>query len=313
MIHECLWVLIVMVVLFVNGCRKPPSLEIVGLTSVELNADSSIGSITFITDRDWSASSSDRWVTVSPSSGSACDRQVTINVHCDANRSYIDRSATVTIRVEELSKTITVIQAGFMPEPVDLGLSVKWASANMGAFAPEEYGGYYVWGDVVPESENSWGRYKWANGAVSKLTKYCPAESVYASWYGEGTPDGKTMLDPEDDAAHVVLGGKWRMPTVEEQDELVAKCTWIWTIRNGINGYEVQSTEQGNTNSIFLPAAGGRFGGGMFRYVGSRGFYWSSSLAYSPANACCLGFYSEGVSTGGQERILGFMVRPITE
>lgn len=98
---------------------------------------------------------------------------------------------------------------------VNLGLpsGLKWASCNVGAEKPEDYGNRYAWGEVLPKEDYSWETYKYANGAFDKLlTKYCNN----ASYGDNGFTDNKTTLEPEDDAAHVNWGGSWRMPTDAE-------------------------------------------------------------------------------------------------
>ena len=117
-------------------------------------------------------------------------------------------------------------------EAVDLGLSVKWAAYNVGATKPEEYGGYYAWGETEEKSNYTWGTHKWCNGSYDTMTKYCTNSSY-------GTVDNKIVLDPEDDVAHVKWGGDWRMPTFGELHELYSNCTWLWITINGINGYKV--------------------------------------------------------------------------
>jgi len=193
---------------------------------------------------------------------------------------------------------------------VDLGLSVKWATCNVGATKPEEYGDYFAWGETVPKSDCSWSTYKYCNGDFDELTKYCSISS-----YGNnGFTDTKTVLDPEDDAAHVNWGGSWRMPTKEEQDELrnTDNCTWTWTTLNGTNGYKVQSKKLGYTDKwIFLPAAGYR-NGSDFVDVGSYGYYWSSSLTtVYPSYAYYLRFNSSYVNWNGSNRNDGLSVRPV--
>ena len=188
---------------------------------------------------------------------------------------------------------------------VDLGLSVKWATCNVGANAPEEYGDYFAWGETQPKDYYDWSMYKWCNGSYDNLTKYC-TDSNY------GKVDNKTVLDLEDDAAHVNWGGEWRMPTIEEQQELVDYCTWKWTKVNGKNGYTVTGP---NGNSIFLPAAGDRDGSDFFN-AGSYGYYWSSSLTRNLTRnsyyACSLYFGSGGASMYYNRRIYGQSVRPVT-
>lgn len=159
---------------------------------------------------------------------------------------------------------------------VDLGLSVKWANMNIGATTPESYGLYFAWGETIGYGLDTsdghlfyWSSYKWCKVANIFLTKYCISPS-------HGTVDSKTVLDLEDDAAHVNWGGSWRLPTKAEQDELLDNCTWTWTRQNGVNGYKV--TSKTSTNSIFLPAAGYRRES-EFLNAGYSGYYWSSSLS----------------------------------
>ena len=192
------------------------------------------------------------------------------------------------------------------PEAVDLGLpsGLKWASFNLGATKPEEYGNFYVWGETETKEDFSWMTYKWCMGADNTMIKYCTNSS-----YGyNGFTDGKTVLEPEDDAAHVNLGGNWRMPTHSEWDELRVKCTWSRTSVNGINGDLVTGP---NGNSIFLPAAGDR-SDSRFYNVGSFGSYWSSSLdknasgfAWSEVNG------PETFNRYVNFRYGGFSVRPV--
>ena len=131
-------------------------------------------------------------------------------------------------------------------QAVDLGLpsGIRWASCNIGATVPEDYGNYYAWGETETKADYSWATYKHNNGDNSSdnITKY------------GNNADTLTTLEPEDDAATANWGGTWRMPTAAEMDELLEHCTWTWTTQNGVNGYQVASTTNGN--SIFLPAAG---------------------------------------------------------
>ena len=192
-------------------------------------------------------------------------------------------------------------------EYVDLGLlsGLKWATMNVGATKPEEYGDYFAWGETEPKTDYSWSTYKWCNGSSNTQTKYNTNSSY-------GTVDNKTVLDPEDDAAHVNWGGSWRMPTAEECDELINNCTWTWTTQNGVNGRLVTGP---NGKSIFLPAAGYRYGYGMNRYgAGSSGFCWSSSLSTgSLSDAYDVSFGSDGVDGASYYRYYGFSVRAVTE
>ena len=131
-------------------------------------------------------------------------------------------------------------------EYVDLGLSVKWATCNVGASKPEESGEFFAWGETSSSSKYNWNYYQYGD-APGNVTKY----NHIPGW---GTVDNKTSLDPEDDAASRNWGGVWRMPTQAEIVELCTNCTWSWTTVNGINGYNIIS--KNNNKSIFLPAAG---------------------------------------------------------
>ena len=186
-------------------------------------------------------------------------------------------------------------------EAVDLGLSVKWATCNVGASKPEDYGEYFAWGETTTKSTYDWSTYKLCNGSYDTQTKYC-TDSSY------GTVDNKTVLDKEDDAAAVNWGGAWRMPTKEEQDELRNNCTWTWITQNGVNGYTVTGP---NGNSIFLPAAGYRDDSSLIG-AGSYGIYWSSSLnTYYTSDAWYVYFYSSSVYRYYDYRHYGHSVRPV--
>lgn len=164
---------------------------------------------------------------------------------------------------------------------VDLGLSVKWAKMNVGAESPEDYGNYFAWGETATKETYNWSTYFDTSDGGSTFTKY-------------NINGGKTILDPEDDAAHVNWGGSWRMPTQAEWQELIDNCTWTWTTQNGVNGYKVTSNKAGFTDKfIFLPAAGLLGDSGLYS-VGSLGNYWSSSLYEGGSDrAWGLGFYSD--------------------
>lgn len=187
-------------------------------------------------------------------------------------------------------------------EYVDLGLSVKWATCNVGASKPENYGDYFAWGETRPKSTYNWSTYRWCNGSSKSLTKYC-TDSDY------GTVDNKTQLELSDDAARANWGGSWRMPTHDEWTELGQKCKWTWTIRNGVEGYKV--TSKTNGRSIFLPAAGYRNVSSLY-FAGSYGSYWSSSLdPYDPDWARYVYFSSSDVRWHYYSRNSGLSVRPV--
>ena len=190
-------------------------------------------------------------------------------------------------------------------EWVDLGLpsGLKWATCNVGASQPEEYGDYFAWGEVEPKDYYAWSTYKWCNGSYYTLTKYCN-DSDY------GYVDNKTTLELSDDAANYNWGGGWRMPTTEEQDELLNNCSWEWTSKNGVYGRKVTGP---NGNSIFLPAAGYRLDSSLY-YAGSYGVYWSSSLGtHYPSLAYELDFDSDYVGRYDFSRCCGRSVRPVCQ
>ncbi|MBO7160610.1 MAG: hypothetical protein J6V62_04145 [Paludibacteraceae bacterium] len=147
---------------------------------------------------------------------------------------------------------------------VDLGLSsgVKWGIYNVGAFAVEASGSYYAWGETTSKITYTWENYQWCNGTETSLTKY-------------NSDDNKKQLELDDDAAHAMLGGKWRIPTRAEWEELRSSCTWTWTEVEGVKGYKVQSKV--NENYIFLPAVGNYKDGDWLGY-NEFGFYTSSTL-----------------------------------
>ena len=187
-------------------------------------------------------------------------------------------------------------------EMVDLGLSVKWATCNIGATTPKDFGAYFAWGEVEAKTTYSWTTYKWCKGSSSTMTKYCTSSSY-------GTVDNKTVLEAADDAATVNWGGAWRMPTDAEMTELREQCTWTWTKQNGIVVYTV--TSKTNGNSIVLPSAGYRYDS-AFSSDGTYGFYWSSSLHTSNSSkACYLSFLTSTVSWYDYSRYYGQSVRPV--
>ena len=194
-----------------------------------------------------------------------------------------------------------------IPEAVDLGLpsGLKWASFNIGASAPEDYGDYYAWGETEPKADYSWETYKWCLDSHA-FTKYCSNSQMGYN----GFTDGKTVLDTEDDAAHVNLGGGWRIPRNDEWAELRNNCTWIWTTQNGVYGRMVTGP---NGNSIFIPAVGYGIDTDRLEY-GLYGRYWSSSLDTNYPSSAIEAYFSSGdVLESGNYRCYGLPVRPVYE
>jgi len=184
------------------------------------------------------------------------------------NKSFGNRKFGANIR--------PVFSPGAVPDAIDLGLSVKWASFNVGASAPGEFGLFFQWGDTEEHGEYAWSSYIWCGGSSRKLTKYNTSSDY-------GKVDNRIILEPHDDAAHVYYGGKWRMPTREECEELwtSGKCSWVKTTQDGVAGYLVTSNVEGYTDrSVFFPFTGYKVGQVFSTHynLGILGYFWSSSL-----------------------------------
>ncbi len=197
-------------------------------------------------------------------------------------------------------------------EYVDLGLpsGTLWATCNVGATSPYDYGDYFAWGETMPKGKYNWSTYKWCEGLDSTLTKYCTSSDY-------GTVDNKTVLEASDDAATANWGSDWRMPTYAEQEELCDTnyCTWTWTTRINsagtiIYGDEVKSKSNGN--SIFLPHAGFCYNTWLYD-SGTQGCYRSSMLCFNYPNSA----YILSIYPGKQDwkysynHFYGFSVRPV--
>lgn len=204
------------------------------------------------------------------------------------------------------------------PKFVDMGLSVDWAECNIGANSPEEYGWYFQWGDVEPFDQDrrslvtgiqksfDWANYKWCNGSQNTITKYCTQSSY-------GTVDNKLILDPEDDAAHVHLGSNYRMPTVEEFQEMLDACsnTWVTDYKGtGVNG-RLFTLKTDPSKTLFFPASGS-FDGKSWASVGSYGWLWAGSLNSTLSYAGRLLLLSlNGCYTNSVSRYTGRPVRAV--
>ena len=183
------------------------------------------------------------------------------------------------------SKPTTGSHNGY--EWVDLGLSVKWATCNVGASSPSDYGDYYAWGET------------------STKTSYTK-DNCNTSGKSMGNIGGNYSYD----VARYKWGGSWRLPTKAECQELIDKCTWTWTTQGGHNGYKVTGK---NGKSIFLPAAGWRYGTSPDG-VGEYGCYWSSTPGESDTySACSHCFNSSNHIVHWYRRYDGNSVRPVVE
>lgn len=214
---------------------------------------------------------------------------------------------------------------------VDLGLSVKWANMNVGATAVTDYGTYFAWGETSGYTDENnyaktyfeWDTYAWCKGTNTTLTKYCPTNKQSSNWWDtEGSTvaaDNKTQLELGDDAARANWGGKWRMPTQTEMQDLIATqgvSSYIWTWRtnynsvSGCNGWEINCTSTGGT--IFLPATGFRYRD-EFDLQGDYGYYWSSTLYTDyPDGARYLDIIDfRAAKMSGDRRYFGLTVRAV--
>ena len=226
--------------------------------------------------------------------------------------------AQIIQKLEDLKGSIG--GGGTTPSPVeyvDLGLpsGLKWAKCNLGASKPSDYGDFYAWGEIATKTTWAvWEFYKWMQSGQSEwkyITKYTIADGeTEAIWYdssGNFIGDNITTLVAADDAATQQLGSPWRMPTVDEINELLDKCTWTWTTQDGVNGHQVDGP---NGNAIFLPATG--YISDLFIINrGDLGYYWSSSLSPSSHDASLFYFDSVNHAWAYEHRRCGLSVRPV--
>lgn len=223
-----------------------------------------------------------------------------VNLNAQGIKIYKNGSTIIDVPYSELDSIVTYdSESSYLPEndgaaeAIDLGLSsgTKWASWNIGATTPEEYGDFYAWGETETKSRYS-----------KVLYKYYISSSI-------GYADiGVDISGTQYDVARLLWGGNWRIPTTTEIRELVNECIWTWEQSNGKYGYIVTGP---NGNSIFLPAAGYRIDG-SHGAAGSNGWYWSSELS-SSNNALFLSTSSNSFSTsvGIDNRYQGLPIRPV--
>lgn len=202
----------------------------------------------------------------------------------------------------------TLVNHTIEREYVDLGLSVCWATCNIGASSPYTHGDLYSWGEISTKSSyNGWYAYKWCKGSVKTLSKY-NSNSLYGN---DGFTDNKTVLEPYDDVATVQWGDGWRIPTRDECDELMSNCIWEWVDLGDIEGYIVTSCVPGYTDrSIFLSASGGDWGGGARRTM-HQGFYWLADVGDIQAQSNNFNFTKDYYGFGAGDRYIGMSVRAV--
>jgi len=194
-------------------------------------------------------------------------------------------------------------------EAVDLGLSVKWATCNLGATKPEQAGTYYAWGEIKPKAEYSWSNYKWCKGTENTLTKYNYLEEF-------GSVDSVIKLEKQDDPAYVQTGGKWRMPTEVEFRELIRNCSWNTAAVNGVLCFKGVSRINGKV--IYFPCAGVKEGSKLVCW-NDAGFYWTSTInvyneyeGATPHQAWHM-YLCDEVAMLPFNRCLGISIRPVTD
>jgi hypothetical protein len=238
---------------------------------------------------------SDGVVYVSPTGEVSAYRAGTATITCQStDNPALKVSCQVTVRAR--------------PEFVDLGLpsGTLWATCNVGANTPEEYGDYFAWGETEPKEDYSWSTYNHCDGFPFTLTKYC-TDSRYS--YNGSFTDNLTELRAGDDAATINWGSAWQMPSSAQMLELSNNTSKIWTQQNGVYGWLFTAS---NGNSLFLPAAGVREDKSLYD-AGSLGDYWSRSLGTDNSdNACGLYFYLDYyfyIANYSRER--GQSVRPV--
>lgn len=219
----------------------------------------------------------------------------------------------------EFTSTISSFKTEDVPaNAVDLGLSVLWAKTNIGTSYEYGDGDFFSWGEITHGSTDyKWGSYNRYNGEFGSITKYCTSSKY-------GIVDNKTVLDPEDDVAHIRMGDNWRIPTREEWDELRLGCSWTWHKINGANvaGFLIKSNVPGfEENYIFLPV------NGYVKWISSNGaslyddnmcYYWSSSLVSDGSNSSINAFMLNRDSKPNYPRTsmyryYGLGVRPVSE
>ena len=256
-------------------------------------------------NRSWITTISDTWIDLYPTSGSG---DATLTVTADVNTSADPRTGNITFEAGGITYQVTVTQkaAGQQQDGeinghayVDLGLpsGTLWATTNVGASSPADYGDYFAWGETDGGKylsqigyNDMLKNYKWGvftEGKGISLTKYNNDSN-------KGTVDNKTTLDLSDDAARANWGGSWRMPTISEWNELLDEfnCKWTWTTKESVEGYVIVSKMNGN--SIFLPAARDP----LYTELEAFGNYWSSSLNSDDS------FFARGIDFDSSERKL---------
>mgnify|MGYP003290883857 CR=1 FL=1 len=310
-------ILIVLSLILLLPNKKQPvpsdSLLINGMQECVVELESAAAEMEFKIEKSfedrWTYSGVPEWCIATASEG-----KLALNV--SQNSSKESRTATIEFRKNDGNIVLSQLTINQIPpqyfgvenghEWVDLGLSVKWATCNVGASSPEDCGDYFAWGETQPKNDYEWNTLKYGTGGNNSTNRKVSKYNTH-SFYGP--VDNRATLELSDDAARANWGGSWRMPTKAEYIELINCCTWTRTTMNGKKGYRVKSKSNGN--SIFLPAAGDMQGTNLDTFF--DGAYWSSSLSsdYDDLSAYCLIFNSGKVDWSYHLRFLGKTVRPV--
>ncbi|MBO7264229.1 MAG: hypothetical protein J6U93_06900 [Alistipes sp.] len=287
-----------------NGRPTPNESITLSQTVVEVGFEPDTYSVSVTSPYSWDATAKNDWIVLNTTSGTAGTKELQFITKRNYKKEV--REGTIVIQNKDagLYAELSVVQEALCVDipvvGIDLGLSVKWASCNVGAERPEEYGDYFAWGEISPKDEYTTQTYQyWTDyngGGFGDLGEYAKLGDI----------SGR----PQYDAATANWGGDWRMPTKSELQELLDDCTWEWTALNGVNGQKVTGP---NGNSIFLPATGGRYDTSSLE-VGSVGYYWSSTPDEDGVDDVYrLRFFSGYYTRVWGVRYYGQSVRPVLE
>lgn len=263
--------------------------------SLGLDVTPKVGSRSVVYDLEWSSTNPD--VATVSSNGLVATHSV--------------GNCIITASAGSLSVNVSITVSDAVPEYVDLGLSVLWATYNLGALEATGQGGCYAWGELTPKTMYDWTTYKWGNN-TDGFTKYC-----FDSRYGkDGYVDDLSVLEPADDAARALWGDRWRIPTADEWAELInpKKCTWTWIDNfesSGVAVYKVTSNIPGFENQcIYLPVSG--FAYDDYYYFANEARYRSATLSTTGARSSNYTYLnSDTVAQYNYYRCYGYSIRPV--
>ncbi len=213
------------------------------------------------------------------------------------SKMHVPYGTTSLYRAKDWSRVCGIVE-DVDERAIDLGLSIRWASCNVGATEPEENGNFYAWGDTLTRSSFTWGTYPYSGTSTNTMTKYCTRAA-------NGTIDNRSTLIAFDDAAYINWGETWRMPTWAEWNELITRCTWKDTTYNNVSVWQVTGP---NGNSIYLPKTGYKVNSS----VTAGCYYWSSTLNTANSNdQCNRALYINAANRSGAMYGLRFVGMPI--